>query len=110
MHGQTEIQYSIKSREWIQHGWMGTGTCEAIWLYERWKDKLSIVDSCVIWGEGVVVPPPGRDAVMNETHPGIVKMKETCEELHLVAEYFKGFGGKGTELCQMPGIQASSSS
>lgn len=42
---------------------------------------------------------------MNEMHPGIVKMKGPSRSyihVHLVAEYFEGFGGKGTELHGIP--------
>ena len=46
--------------------------------YYQKKDGLSINDGCVMWGDRVVVPPQGRERVMDElhaTHPGITKMK-----------------------------------
>ena len=37
-----------------------------------------MLDGCVLWGARVVVPPPGRQQVVQElhkTHPGIARMK-----------------------------------
>ena len=42
------------------------------------KMELSVLDGCVLWGSQVVVPPQGREAVLQElhdTHPGTSKMK-----------------------------------
>ena len=45
--------------------------------YDR-RHELSVVDGCILWGNRVVIPKPGREKVvetLHETHPGIVKMK-----------------------------------
>ena len=48
---------------------------------ERYASKqleLSVHDGCVLWGNRVIVPPKGREAVLHELHeghPGITKMK-----------------------------------
>ena len=42
------------------------------------KDKLSVQDGCILWGNRVVIPQAGRAAVMRELHeghPGICRMK-----------------------------------
>ena len=42
------------------------------------KDELTVLNGCVLWGNRVVIPPQGRESVINElheSHPGIVKMK-----------------------------------
>ena len=46
--------------------------------YERRKHELSIQDSCILWEYRVVIPPAGREAILNiihEGHSGISKMK-----------------------------------
>ena len=40
--------------------------------------KLSVQDGCLLWGSRVIVPPSGRNEVLNElheAHPGISRMK-----------------------------------
>jgi hypothetical protein len=42
------------------------------------KDEFSLYEGCVLWGTRVVVPKPGRAAVLAELHkghPGMVRMK-----------------------------------
>ena len=42
------------------------------------KNELSTMDGCIIWGTRVIVPPPGRKAVLeelHETHLGANRMK-----------------------------------
>ena len=37
-----------------------------------------MLDGCVLWGARVVVPPPGKEQVvqeLHETHPGSARMK-----------------------------------
>ena len=45
----------------------------------RSRDKeLSVLDGCLLWGARIVVPPQGRQAVLEElhdTHPGCTRMK-----------------------------------
>lgn len=46
--------------------------------YSKRREELSVVDGCILWGTRVVVPPPGRSAVLtqlHEAHPGICRMK-----------------------------------
>ena len=61
-------------REQVQQGWTLTTGDEHL----RRKDELSVQDGCILWANRVIVPPPGRPAVMEELHdghPGICRMK-----------------------------------
>ncbi|XP_060083604.1 uncharacterized protein K02A2.6-like [Ylistrum balloti] len=42
------------------------------------RTELSLQNGCVLWGNRIVVPPPGRGKLLeqlHEGHPGVVKMK-----------------------------------
>lgn len=46
--------------------------------YTSRKNELSVIDGCILWASRVVVPPPGRQSLLEElhkSHPGISKMK-----------------------------------
>ena len=46
--------------------------------YQRRKCELSIEDGCILWGNRIIVPPPGRAKVidtLHEGHPGMARMK-----------------------------------
>lgn len=46
--------------------------------FRRRDNELSLQDNCVLWGNRVVVPKVGREAVMgilHEGHPGASHMK-----------------------------------
>ena len=61
----------------LLQGWQFS-TDEAIKPFQRRKDELSVQDGCILWGTRVVVPPPGRQKVIEElhtAHPGISRMK-----------------------------------
>ena len=62
----------------ILHGWSKSTLDSAFKPYSSCKDELSTVDGCVLRGCRVVVPPPGREMILeqlHDTHPGISKMK-----------------------------------
>ena len=47
--------------------------------YQRRRYELSTHDGCVLWGNRVIVPPPGRAKVMSDLHddhPGVCRMKQ----------------------------------
>ena len=60
-------------------GWReGTPNDPELTPYYDRRHELSVVDGCILWGNRVVIPKPGREKVieaLHETHPGIVKMK-----------------------------------
>ena len=61
----------------IQQGWPYSGDSD-LEPYSSRRLELSCYEGCILWGTRVVVPPPGRDAVLHELHeghPGITRMK-----------------------------------
>lgn len=58
-------------------GWKDTNDAD-LKPYQPRKSELSLHDGCILWGTRVVVPPPGRERILDELHkghPGISKMK-----------------------------------
>ena len=66
-----------KVRLMLETGWENCPD-KAYTPYAQRKDELSLEDGCVLWGTRVVIPPPGREKLLNELHqghPGISRMK-----------------------------------
>ncbi len=66
---------------WVRHmlasGWKDNTDAE-LKPYQQRHTQLSLHDGCVMWGSRVVIPPPGRERILDEVHeghPGISKMK-----------------------------------
>ena len=60
------------------HAWPSSTSDSELQPYFNCRDKLSVINGSVLWGLCVVVPPAGRDGVLeqlHDTHPGISKMK-----------------------------------
>ena len=67
-----------KVRECIHTGWESVEDTEGIRPYLRRQTKLSVEDRCILWGRRVVIPPAGREKVLEELHSahlGIARMK-----------------------------------
>ena len=67
-----------KVRDLVLQGWLDTSD-PLLLPYQRRKYELNILDGCVLLGNRVVVPPPGRAKVMadlHDGHPGICRMKQ----------------------------------
>ena len=63
--------------QFVQQGWPSRGDPE-LEPYSSKKLELSSYEGCILWGSRIVVPKPGREAVLRELHeghPGITKMK-----------------------------------
>ena len=61
----------------IQQGWPNEGDPD-LEPYSSRCLKLPSYEGCVMWGNQIVVPPPGRQAVLQELHeghPGMSRMK-----------------------------------
>ena len=61
----------------VQKGWPTEGDPE-LEPYSSRRLELSSYEGCVMWGSRIIVPPPGRQAVLQELHeghPGISRMK-----------------------------------
>ena len=66
-----------KVRDKVLQGWVDTRDL-SMQPYQRRKHELSIEDGCVLWGNRIIIPPPGRAKVidtLHEGHPGMARMK-----------------------------------
>ena len=62
----------------IQHGWTITDPEPDLRPYFNRRNELSVLDGCILWGSHIIVPPEGRDIIieqLHDTHPGISRMK-----------------------------------
>jgi len=69
-----------KVLRYVMQGWPSTtGDMDDDLLpYSRRRDELSVQDGCLLWGNRVIIPPPGRESILSllhETHPGISRIK-----------------------------------
>ncbi|VDI39279.1 Hypothetical predicted protein [Mytilus galloprovincialis] len=63
---------------YILNGWPSKCPSEDIKPYYSRKNELCSQDGCILWGGRVIIPQPGREAMLNELHqghPGITRMK-----------------------------------
>ena len=64
--------------QFVLQGWPLKVEDEALKPYFTRREELSVHAGCLLWGTRVVIPPQGREEVLNtlhESHPGIVRMK-----------------------------------
>ena len=87
---QVEAELASDIRVWTQHdkklarvlqyaqqGWPTHGDPD-LEPYSARRLELSCYEGCVLWGICIVIPPPGREAVLmelHEGHPSISRMK-----------------------------------
>lgn len=67
-----------KVREWIVSGWPLECPSADFTQYFSRKDELSTDNGCVLWGNRVVIPAKGQEAVLellHDAHVGVVRMK-----------------------------------
>ena len=63
--------------DYVLYGWPSS-VGEEFQPYFKKKLELSVEDKCLLWGNRIVVPPAGREEVLqllHDGHPGITKMK-----------------------------------
>ena len=63
--------------QYTQQGWPNNGD-PALEPYSARRLELSCYEGCLMWGTRIVIPPPGREVVLQELHeghPGISRMK-----------------------------------
>lgn len=63
--------------QFIERGWP-SNVAKSLSAYSAKRNELSVYQGCVMWGTRVVIPPPGRSAVLqqlHEGHPGMTRMK-----------------------------------
>ncbi len=58
-----------KVKDYIEHGWPRE-TSKELSVFSSKQTELSVYQGCVLWGARVVVPPQGRQAVLQELHEG----------------------------------------
>ena len=66
-----------KVRLLLSSGWKKTDQPDLA-PYQQKQTELSLHNGCILWGCRVVVPPPGRERILDELHeghPGIARMK-----------------------------------
>ena len=76
MDRQTPLLSQVRSL--ILEGWPEGLKSDELHPYYLKRSELSVLNGCILWGSRVVIPPQGRERVVEElhaTHPGIVKMK-----------------------------------
>ena len=62
----------------VQDGWLEQGHEKELQPFASWSNGLSVQDGCLLWGNRVIMPPPGRQQILDELHwghPGMTKMK-----------------------------------
>ena len=65
-------------RDYVMNGWPRDLQDNDFKPYFTRADELSIHSGCLMWGSRVIIPPQGREFIVNElheTHPGISRMK-----------------------------------
>ena len=53
----------------VLQGWPSEGDSE-LKPYSLRRLELSAFEGCILWGSRVIVPPPGRQTVLQELHEG----------------------------------------
>ena len=85
----------------IQQGWPSEGNPDLKPFSSR-RFELSVFEGCILWGNRIVIPLPGREAVLQELHeghPGISKMKSLAR----MYVWWPGINAdieKSVQLCQ----------
>ena len=63
--------------QYVLQGWPTEGE-EELEPYSSRRLELSAFEGCILWGSRIVIPAPGREAVLRELHeghPGMTRMK-----------------------------------
>ncbi|CAG2226125.1 unnamed protein product [Mytilus edulis] len=55
---------------YVLKGWPNYRDNDEMKPYFSRKTELSVFDSCLLWGNRVVIPNPGRDIILQELHEG----------------------------------------
>ena len=63
---------------YVLQGWPAAIEDDKLKPFVTRKLELSSHDGCLLWGNRVVIPPPGRETIiqeLHEGHPGVTRMK-----------------------------------
>ena len=61
----------------VLQGWQNSDS-EELRPYQTRQNELSVHQGCILWGTRVIIPPRGREKLveeLHESHPGICRMK-----------------------------------
>ena len=61
-------------RKFITQGWPKKADL-SMKMYQSKKLELSVQDGCLLWGSRIIIPKPGRAALLHEDLTGVSKMK-----------------------------------
>ena len=67
-----------KVLNYVLQGWPSKPDSDELRPFFHRKEELSIEDGCILWGHRVVIPPPGREKIvelLHESHPGMTRIK-----------------------------------
>ncbi len=67
-----------RTKQYVLLGWPSTVLDAELQPHYSRRDELSVDAGCLFWGSRLIVPPQGREEIMNvihDSHPGIVRMK-----------------------------------
>ena len=62
----------------LLEGWPDSFKPDELMTYYSHRSELSLQDGIILWGQRVIIPEPGRAAMLEElhdTHPGVSRMK-----------------------------------
>ncbi len=86
--------------QFIQHGWPAAVDNPQFNSFFARKDELSVLNECILRGNRVCVPEPGRQTVLSELHEGHLGM---CKMKSLARQYVWVYWqrcGKQVQVCQ----------
>ena len=62
----------------VQNGWPEHSQVKELQPFAVRSTEMSVQDGCLLWGNRVIIPPQGRQQILNELHnghPGVARMK-----------------------------------
>ena len=60
---------------YLTTGWPNQTPSKDYQPYFTRRDELSSLDGCILVGSRIIIPPPGKQPILEELHPGTSKMK-----------------------------------
>lgn len=93
----------------MQGSWPSVRDDPDLQPYMRRQEELSVEEGCILWGSRVIIPPRGRQTMieeLHEAHPGASRMKSFISELREVAKHGHRFGVCCVEMSCVP-VQSS---
>lgn len=90
----------------IQEGWPEEVRDELKPYWSR-RLELSVLDGCILWGNRVVIPLPGRNGLLAELHGGHPGVSHPCQGISVVATLGLGHREYG-ETCSAPIVNNAS--